>query len=144
MQIALKQAENAATEDEVPVGAVIVNTQTNEIIAESYNKVERLGDPCAHAEILAIREATNRTGKKWLIGHDIYVTLEPCPMCAYAISLARLDSLYYGAADIKGGGVDNGARVLHQSIAMHKPEIYGGIMQSDCEKILKDFFKAKR
>lgn len=144
MPEALKIAQECATNDEIPVGAVIINNNTGKIIAKAGNQVERLQDPCAHAEILVIKEAVSQKGHKWLEDCSIYVTLEPCPMCAQAISLARISKLYYGATDPKSGGVDSGPRVLYSNSAHHKPEIYGGIMEQECANLLKDFFSKKR
>jgi tRNA(Arg) A34 adenosine deaminase TadA len=144
MQHALDMAREAEAAGEVPVGAVIVDTKNRKIIAQSFNRVIMDHDPTAHAEILAIRSAGSLLGRERLIECDLYVTLEPCPMCAQAISLSRIRRLYYGAGDPKSGGVDHGARVLKASSAHHKPEIYSGIHERECAQILKDFFEKRR
>ncbi len=144
MELALNLAQKAAELDEVPVGAVIVEKSSGNILAEAHNLVEKLSDPTAHAEMLAIQEATKKIGTSRLSGCDMYVTLEPCPMCAQAISFARLDSVYYGAYDPKGGGVDHGAHIFNSSSCHHKPEIYGGIYENQCGNLLKEFFAKKR
>src|SRR5690606_35648570 len=125
MDIALAEAEAAATRGEVPVGAVLVDAATGRVVARAGNQVEALGDPTAHAEMLALREAARAMGSKWLEGCDLYVTLEPCAMCAAAISLARVRRLYFGAYDPKSGGVEHGARVFAQATCHHRPEVYG-------------------
>jgi len=142
MQSALDQARAAAANGEVPVGAVIV--QNNRIIASSNNRIIELSDPTAHAELLAIRSACETLKTPRLEGCDLYVTLEPCAMCAQAISFARIRRLYFGAFDEKGGGVEHGARIFSHATCHHKPEIYGGISESECGKLLKHFFKARR
>lgn len=144
MEAALQEARESVEKDEVPIGAVIVDRAKKEIISIAGNEVEKFGDPTAHAEIIAIKKALAKRKEKWLQGCDIYVTLEPCPMCAQAISLARLDGLYFGAYDPKSGGVESGPRVLHSSSTHHKPEIYGGIMERECGELLREFFKGKR
>lgn len=142
MQHALSLAANAATNGEVPIGAVIV--KGSEIIASAYNLTETNNDPTAHAELLAIREACKKLNTPRLIDCDLYVTLEPCPMCATAISFARIRRLYFGALDPKGGGVEHGARIFSQSTCHHVPEIYAGMEEENCKIILKEFFKARR
>lgn len=144
MSRALEAANEAADRGEVPVGALIVHGPTDEVISVASNRVIELKDPTAHAEILAIREACQKNISERLIDCDLYVTLEPCPMCAQAISFARLRRLYYGAPDLKGGGVDHGAIVFNAKSCHHKPEIYGDIMAAPATKILKDFFKERR
>ena len=144
MRIALCEARKAVSRDEVPVGAVIVDGNTGEIIARAGNRVEELHDPTAHAEIIAIRKACAALGQNRLEGCDIYVTLEPCTMCAGAISLARLRRLYFGAMDIKGGAVENGVKFFEHSTCYHVPEIYGGIQEPASNKLLKAFFQSKR
>jgi len=144
MSRALEAANEAADRGEVPVGAVIVHGPTDEVISVASNRVVELKDPTAHAEILAIREACQKNISERLKDCDLYVTLEPCPMCAQAISFARLRRLYYGAPDLKGGGVDHGAIVFNAKSCHHKPEIYGDIMAAPATKILKDFFKERR
>lgn len=142
MQKALTQANIAYASGEVPVGAVIV--RDGKIIVEAHNLVETGQDPTAHAEILAIRQACNIIGSPRLVDCDLYVTLEPCAMCAQAISLARIRRLYFGANDRKGGGVENGARVFSHPTCHHKPEIYSGIAENECSGILQKFFQEKR
>jgi tRNA(Arg) A34 adenosine deaminase TadA len=144
MSRALEAANEAADRGEVPVGAVIVHGPTDEVISVASNRVVELKDPTAHAEILAIREACQKNISERLKDCDLYVTLEPCPMCAQAISFARLRRLFYGAPDLKGGGVDHGAIVFNAKSCHHKPEIYGDIMAAPATKILKDFFKERR
>ena len=144
MKKALAQAKLASLRDEVPVGAVIVNCKTGEIIAFGGNKVIENSDPTAHAEINVIRQACAAKSSVYLDGCDIYVTLEPCAMCAQAISNARIRRIYYGAYDPKSGGIDHGARVLESSSCHHKPEVYGGIMEAECASLLVEFFKGKR
>lgn len=144
MQAAIAQAKNAYERGEVPVGCVIVDGASGEIIVSDSNRTEQLDDPTAHAEMLAIRAASAKVGSARLVGCDLYVTLEPCPMCAAAISFARIRRVYYGAYDPKSGGVDHGARIFEQSTCHHKPEVYGGIDETACGEILKTFFKDKR
>ena len=143
MQDALSQARAAAARNETPVGAVIVNP-AGEIVARAGNRTRETSDPTGHAEILAIREACAALGAERLPGHDVYVTLEPCPMCATAISFARIRRVYYGAADPKGGGVDHGPRVFSHSTCHHAPEVYGGIAEDECGGILRAFFSSLR
>ena len=144
MALALAEAEAAATRGEVPVGAVLIDGASGEVLAAAGNRTEELHDPTAHAEMLAIRAATQVNGAARLPGCDLYVTLEPCPMCAAAISLARIRRLYYGASDPKGGGVEHGPRVLDQPTCHHRPEIYGGIDEQSCGALLKTFFRERR
>ena len=141
--LALDLARTAAQRGEVPVGAVIVDSEGN-VVAQAYNLTEKLKDPTAHAEMLAIREACKQLDRERLVDCDMYVTLEPCPMCAQAISNARIRRLYFGAYDEKSGGVENGARIFNQSSCHHKPEVYGGIDESACSALLKDFFRQLR
>ncbi|MGL4238176.1 nucleoside deaminase [Tabrizicola sp.] len=142
MAAALEEARAAALRGEVPVGAVIV--AGGEIVARAGNRTRELVDPTAHAEVLAIREACRLAGSERLAGHDLYVTLEPCPMCAAAISAARVARLYYGAADPKSGGVAVGARVFSHPQCHHVPEVYDGIGAGEAEELLKGFFAEKR
>ncbi len=142
MNIALEEAKMAADRGEVPVGAVVVGP--NGIVAQAGNRTRELNDPTAHAEILAVRAACSKLGQERLPGHDLYVTLEPCPMCAAAISNARIARLYYGASDPKSGGVAQGPRVFSHSQCHHAPEVYDGIGADDAETLLKSFFAAKR
>ena len=144
MMLALAEAEAAADRGEVPVGAALVDAATGEVVSRAGNRVEELQDPTAHAEMLVLRAAAGARRQKWLEGCDLYVTLEPCPMCAAAISLARLRRLYFGASDPKGGGVDHGARVFDQPTCHHRPEVYGGIQESAAGELLKAFFRNRR
>lgn len=143
MDLALEEAQAAAARGEVPVGAVIV-TRQGEVLARAGNRTLELKDPTAHAELLAIRQACAETGSERLTGAFIYVTLEPCPMCATAISFARLARLYYGAPDPKGGGVDHGPCIFDQSTCHHAPEVYGGIGEARAAELLRTFFRARR
>lgn len=142
MALALEEAEAAARRGEVPVGAVIVSGNT--VIAKAGNRTREFADPTAHAEMLVIREACRKLASERLTGHDLYVTLEPCAMCAGAISFARLRRLYFGAADEKGGAVVNGTRFFASPICHHAPDIYPSIGESAAALILKDFFRGKR
>ena len=142
MDAALSEAEAAAARDEVPVGAVIV--RNGEIIASAGNRTRELNDPTAHAEVLAIRAACGVLGQERLTGCDLYVTLEPCPMCAAAISNARIARLYYGASDPKSGGVAQGPRVFNHAQCHHAPDVYDGLSATASETILKSFFAQKR
>jgi len=142
MDLALKAAETARKSGEVPIGCVIV--LNNEVIATSGNRTLTDRDPTAHAEVLAIREATKVIGSERLIGCDLYVTLEPCTMCAGAISLARIRRLYYGAADPKGGAVESGVRFFASPTCHHVPEVYPGVGESEAATLLRGFFKARR
>lgn len=144
MQRALALAAYAAEQDEVPIGAVIVNPENGEIISEAYNLSEHILDATAHAEISAIRKACEKLGCNRLRGMDLYVTLEPCTMCAAAISFARIAHLYFGAYDVKGGAVDSGVKFYEAPTCHHRPEVKGGIMEAECGQILREFFKAKR
>jgi tRNA(adenine34) deaminase len=143
MALALKEAELAARRGEVPVGAVIVAAD-GLMIARAGNRTRELADPTAHAELLAIREACHARRSERLVDCDIYVTLEPCPMCATAISFARLRRLYYGASDPKGGGIEVGPRVYHQPTCHHVPEVYAGLGESDALALLQRFFAERR
>ena len=143
MDVALSEARAAETRGEVPIGAVIVNAD-GQIIGQGGNRTRELNDPTAHAEIVAIRAACAALGSERLPGCDLYVTLEPCPMCAAAISFARVRRLYFGASDIKGGGVENGPRIFNQPTCHHAPEIYGGLAASEAGLLLKAFFSQRR
>lgn len=143
MRLALAEAEAAAAAGEVPVGAVVVGPG-GEILARGRNRIEERRDPTAHAEMLAIRAAASRLGTRYLVGCDLYVTLEPCPMCAFAVSLARLRRVYYGAEDPKGGGVDHGPRIFASTSCHHRPEVYGGIDERQAAALLRAFFEARR
>ena len=142
MDIALAEARAAAARGEVPVGAVIAGP--GGVIAQAGNRTRELNDPTAHAEILAIRAACEALGQERLNGYDLYVTLEPCPMCAAAISNARIARLYYGAADPKSGGVAQGPRIFAHPQCHHVPEVYDGIAAGEAEELLRSFFAAKR
>jgi tRNA(Arg) A34 adenosine deaminase TadA len=143
MREAIAQAQAASARGEVPVGAVIVNAQ-GDIIARSGNAPISIADPTAHAEILAIREAAYGTDNYRLNGTTLYVTLEPCTMCAGAISHARVSRLVYGASDVKGGAIVNGVRFFEQASCHHKPKVTSGVLADDCAKLLKDFFRVRR
>lgn len=143
MSVALDEARAAALRGEVPVGAVIVAPE-GRIVAQAGNRTRELSDPTAHAEVLAIRAACAAAGSERLPGHDLYVTLEPCPMCAAAIAATRIGRLYYGAADPKSGGVTVGARVFSHPQCHHVPEVYDGIAGAEAEALLKEFFAARR
>jgi tRNA(adenine34) deaminase len=142
MDLALKAAETAGKSAEVPIGCVIV--LNNEVIATAANRTVSDRDPTAHAEILAIRQATLAVGSERLVDCDLYVTLEPCTMCAGAISLARIRRLYYGAADPKGGAVDSGVRFFASPTCHHIPEVYSAVGEQEAATLLRDFFKARR
>lgn len=143
MDAALAEARAAAAAGEVPVGAVIIGPD-GAVLARARNRMRELHDPTAHAEMLAIRAACAALGSQRLTGCDLYVTLEPCPACAGAISAARIARLYYGAPDPKSGGVAQGPRVFDHPQAHHKPEIYGGIGEAEAAGLLRDFFAACR
>lgn len=140
----LQLASQAMAEGEVPVGAIITHHHTGAIIARAYNLVERDQDCTAHAEMLAITQAQHYLGTKSLADCDLWVSLEPCAMCAGAIAHARIRRLYYGAEDKKGGAVDNGVHLFNQPTTHHKPEIYGGLSAEQSAQLLTSFFKAKR
>jgi tRNA(adenine34) deaminase len=143
MARALDEAAAAAAQAEVPVGAALVDG-AGDIVAASGNRVERDHDPTAHAEMVGLRAGAARLGAKRLEGCDLYVTLEPCPMCAAAIGLARIRRLYFGAYDPKGGGVEHGPRIFDQPTCHHRPEIYGGMAERAAAALLRDFFKTRR
>jgi tRNA(Arg) A34 adenosine deaminase TadA len=143
MDMALDEARAAADRGEVPVGAVIVSPE-GRVVARAGNRTREMADPTAHAEMLAIRAACRATGSERLVGHDLYVTLEPCPMCAAAISFARIERLYYGADDPKSGGVAQGARIFSHPQCHHVPEVYDGLCAAEAESMLKAFFEARR
>jgi len=143
MARALVEAQAAEARGEVPIGAVITGSDGT-IIAAAGNRTRTTNDPTAHAEMLAIREACAKIGSERLLDCDLYVTLEPCPMCAGAISFARIRRLYYGAADPKGGGVEHGARVFNQPTCNHVPEVYAGIDEERAGALLRAFFDSKR
>lgn len=143
MDLALEEARAAAARGEVPVGAVVV-APGGQVVARAGNRTRELHDPTAHAEVLAIREACRLAGSERLVGHALYVTLEPCPMCAATIAAARVARLYYGAADPKSGGVAVGARVFTHPQCHHVPEVYDGIGAAEAEGLLRDFFALRR
>lgn len=144
MGAAMEEAEKAKTRDEVPIGAVLVDSRTGEIVARNSNRTRELSDPTAHAEILVIREQCERLSAQRIPDYDLYVTLEPCAMCAAAIAFARIRKLVYGAPDPKGGGVDHGGRFFEQPTCHHKIEVVSNINAQQCGQILKDFFASKR
>ena len=143
MKLALEQARLAADRGEVPVGAVIVGPD-GQVVAADGNRTRELNDPTAHAEILTLREACKAARSERLPDHDLYVTLEPCAMCAAALAAARIQRVYYGASDPKSGGVAHGARVFTHPQAHHTPEVYDGIGASESEHLLKQFFTKRR
>jgi tRNA(adenine34) deaminase len=142
MSIALEEARAAEARGEVPVGCAIV--RNGEVIARAGNRTIADRDPTAHAELIAIRAAAASLGSERLTDCDLYVTLEPCAMCAAAISFARIRRLYFGASDPKGGAVENGVRFFAAPTCHHKPEVYGGINESECAVLLKEFFRTRR
>jgi tRNA(adenine34) deaminase len=142
MSLALAEAERAAARGEVPIGAVLVDGASGTVLAAAGNQVEALGDPTAHAEMLVLRAAA-RPGPR-LVACDLYVTLEPCAMCAAALSFARIRRLYFGAYDPKGGAVEHGPRFFEQPTCHHRPEVYGGIEEGRASALLKEFFRARR
>jgi tRNA(adenine34) deaminase len=142
MGLAFEQARQAQERGEVPIGAIIVHN--GQIIAQAGNETIRACDPTAHAEIIAIREAGRLLGSERLIDCDLYVTLEPCAMCAGAISFARLRRLYYAAADQKGGAVEHGPRFFSQPTCHHTPDVYSGFRETEASELLREFFKARR
>ncbi len=144
MQLALAEARAAALRGEVPVGAVIVDAASGNPIAAAGNLTEERNDPTAHAEMLAIKAAAATQGAPRLENCHIYVTLEPCAMCAAAISFARLQRLYFGAYDPKSGGVEHGAKVFDHDTCHHKPEVVGGVNETEAAALLQDFFKERR
>ncbi len=144
MLIALEEANAAYRREEVPVGAVVLDPLTGEVIARGGNRTIADKDPGAHAEMLAIREACRKLGAARIPGMHIYVTLEPCPMCATAISFARIEKVIFGASDPKGGGIIHGPKIYEQPTCHHRPEVVGGIEEERCGQILKDFFRERR
>mgnify|MGYP001554823790 CR=1 FL=1 len=142
MQFALEEARAAAARGEVPVGCVIVRDGT--VVARAGNRTLADKDPTAHAELLALHQAAAALGSERLTDCDLYVTLEPCTMCAAAMSFARIRRLYFGASDPKGGAVENGVRFFASATCHHRPEVYGGIDESVCAGLLRDFFAARR
>lgn len=142
MKRALQEAKSAAARGEVPIGTVIV--YQDEILSAQSNRVIELKDPTAHAELLAIRETCQKIGYERLLECDLYVTLEPCAMCATAISFARIRTLYYGTDDPKGGGVEHGAKVYSHATCHHRPQVMTGLLQEECSTLLKNFFQELR
>jgi tRNA(adenine34) deaminase len=142
MQLALEEARGTGARGEVPVGCVLV--REGAVIARAGNRTIANKDPTAHAELLGIREAARALGSERLTECDLYVTLEPCAMCAAAVSFARIRRLYFGAADPKGGAVEHGVRFFASPTCHHRPEVYGGINESECAALLRDFFTALR
>jgi tRNA(Arg) A34 adenosine deaminase TadA len=142
MALAFDEAKAAAARGEVPVGAVVM--REGRILASAGNRTLELKDPTAHAEMLALRLACEAIGSERLIGCDLYVTLEPCPMCAAAISFSRIRRLYFGAGDPKGGAVENGVRLYDSPTCHHAPEVYGGLREIEAASLLRDFFRERR
>lgn len=142
MRLALAQAQAAAAGDEVPIGAVVV--KDGAVLAMAHNQPRALRDPTAHAELLAIRQAARMLGQERLEGCELWVTLEPCAMCAGAIAHARIARLYYAAPDPKGGAVEHGARVFEQEQCLHRPEVYSGMGEGEAAALLREFFKERR
>jgi tRNA(Arg) A34 adenosine deaminase TadA len=143
MDAAFDAARAAAAAGEVPVGAAVIDAD-GAVVAASGNRVEAAGDPTAHAELLALRAAAQALGAPRLVDCDLCVTLEPCPLCAAAIALYRVRRLYFAAYDPKGGGVEHGPRLFEQPTCHHRPEVYGGIRETEAATLLQDFFKARR
>jgi tRNA(adenine34) deaminase len=139
---ALAQAQQAAALGETPIGAVIV--RDGRVIATAHNRTEADHDATAHAELLVLREASRTLGTRYLTDCELYVTLEPCPMCAQAIAFARISKLVFGTYDPKGGGVEHGPRIFTQPTCHHRPEVVGGVMEQECGDLLRAFFAAKR
>lgn len=144
MRAALEEAKAAAARGEVPIGAVLVHGESGHIAARHGNRTLALNDPTAHAEILCIREICERENAQRIPGYDLYVTLEPCAMCAAAVSFARLRRVIFGASDPKGGGILHGGRFYEQPTCHHRPQTSHGLMAEECGQILKDFFRALR
>jgi tRNA(adenine34) deaminase len=144
MALALEEAQAVANHGDVPVGAVLVDPVSGEVVARAGNRVEQDHDPTAHAELLAIRAAAAAHGSARLAGFDLHVTLEPCAMCATAISFARLHKVVFGAYDPKGGGIEHGPKIFTQPTCHHRPEIIGGVREQDCADLLKAFFAERR
>ena len=143
MSMAFAEAESAGGRGEVPIGCVIVD-QSGNVMAKAGNRTLELKDPTAHAELIAIREAAAKLGSERLVGCDLYVTLEPCAMCAAAISFARVRRLYFAADDEKMGGVDHGARFFTQATCHHRPDVYGGLSEARARELLRKFFRQRR
>lgn len=143
MRAAMEEAKRAQDLDEVPIGAILVDCDTK-IIAAAGNRTRTLNDPTAHAEVLAIRQACERSGAQRIPNTTLYVTLEPCAMCAAAISFARVQRIVFAASDAKGGGILHGGKLYEQSTCHHRPKVEHGLFAEECGQILKDFFKSKR
>ena len=143
MRLAIQEAKSAARRGEVPVGAVLVNA-AGDVVAKAGNAPISICDPTAHAEVLALRDAAYESDNYRLGGLTLYVTLEPCTMCAGAISNARIARLVYGAPDVKGGAVENGVRFFKQPTCHHRPEVTSGVLAEDCAELLTSFFRARR
>jgi len=144
MRLALAATDRAEALGEVPIAAMILDAKNRTILSIAHNETRLRPDPTAHAEILVLRQAAQRLGTERLETCDIFVTLEPCPMCAQAIASARIRRLYFGAYDMKGGGVESGPRIFTQSSCFHRPEYYGGILEKECSRKLKHFFSRLR
>jgi tRNA(Arg) A34 adenosine deaminase TadA len=144
MQLALDEAVKASNAGEVPVGAVLVDVASNKVLAVASNRTEVAADPTAHAEMLVLRAGAKLKGAARLTDCDLYVSLEPCAMCAAAISFARIRRVYYGAYDVKGGAVDHGPKFFSQPTCHHAPEVYGGLMEKEAAALLQGFFKQRR
>ena len=144
MQLAYDEAKKAAAADEVPIGAVVVDMKEGEVVSVAHNLSEHSGNASDHAEMIALRQACEKLGTNRLRGMELYVTLEPCTMCAAAISFMRIEKLYIGAEDKKGGGVLNGVKFYDAPTCHHRPQVISGIMSEECSQLLKDFFAKKR
>jgi tRNA(Arg) A34 adenosine deaminase TadA len=144
MALALKEAEQAGLRGEVPVGAVLIAGGSGTVLAASGNRIEELADPTAHAELLVLRDGARARGRPRLDDCDLYVSLEPCAMCAAAISFGRIRRLYFGAYDAKGGAVEHGPRFFQQPTCHHRPEVYGGIEETRAAELLRKFFQERR
>ena len=144
ISVALSEAFNAMEGGEVPVGAVIFNSKTKEILCSAHNLVVSNNDPTAHAEVIVLRRAGELLCNYNLSGYSLFVTLEPCAMCAGALSWAKIDAVYFGAYDVKSGAIENGPCLYQQSTIHHKPEVFGGFCERECQKIMTDFFKKLR
>ena len=144
MRLALEEANAARSRDEVPIGAVLVETASGEVITRAGNRTRERFDPSAHAQMLVIREACEKAGAQRIPGHSLYVTLEPCAMCAAAISFARIERVIIGTLDPKGGGVLHGGKFYEQTTCHWRPEVTSGLLESECGDILRNFFKEKR
>lgn len=144
MRAALAEAERAGERQEVPIGAILVARASGKIVASNGNRTIELKDPTAHAEILVLREGAQMIGNERLLGHDLFVTLEPCTMCAAAISFARIERVVFGATDEKGGGIIHGAKFFEQPTCHHRPEVVAGPMADPSATLLRDFFRSRR